>query len=226
MNFPTHITPILPLENGDKLSRDEFERRYNAMPNLKKAELVEGIVYMASPLHFESHGKPHGFILTWLGTYCAATPSVHFADNATVRLDEDTEVQPDALLFLPPAQGGQCRISEDDFLVGSPELIVEIAASSASYDLHSKRRIYQRCGVLEYLIWVVYEQRFEWLQLWQGQYVPLQPDAMGLLRSQVFPGLVLVVEALLTGDLAKVLAKLQQGLQTTEHTAFVEKLSK
>jgi Uma2 family endonuclease len=226
MNFPTPITPLPPLENGDKLSRDEFERRYNAMPHLNKAELVEGIVYLASPLHFESHGQPHGFILTWLGTYCAATPRVYFADNATVRLDTNTEVQPDALLFLPSTQGGRCHISEDDFLVGSPELIIEVAASSASYDLHSKRQVYQRCGVLEYLIWVVYEQRFEWLQLQQGQYLPLQPDARGLLHSQIFPGLVLAVAALLTRNLAQVLAELQKGLQTTEHTAFVEQLSK
>jgi hypothetical protein len=55
---PKEVISVLPLENGDRLSRYEFERRYQAMPNLRKAELLEGVVYiMASPLRIKSHGK-------------------------------------------------------------------------------------------------------------------------------------------------------------------------
>jgi len=125
------------LENGDRLTRYEFERRYEAMPHLKKAELIDGVVYMGSPVRFERHGKPHSYAIGWLAVYCAATPGVDLGDNATVRLDVDNEPQPDALLRLDPSVGGQSRISDDDYVEGAPELIVEIAASSASYDLHS-----------------------------------------------------------------------------------------
>lgn len=68
----THQSKILPLENGDRLSRIEFERRYQAMPELKKAELIEARVYIASPFRI-IHGQPHAHIMTWLGVYCAAT---------------------------------------------------------------------------------------------------------------------------------------------------------
>jgi len=127
-----------PLESGDRLTRHEFERRYHAMPHVKKAELIEGVVYIPSPVHFEDHAEPHSWAVTWLGVYCAATPGVKLGDNATVRLDLDNEVQPDALLRLEPAAGGRSRISYDDYVKDAPELIVEIAANSASYDLHDK----------------------------------------------------------------------------------------
>ncbi|MEB3309721.1 MAG: Uma2 family endonuclease, partial [Snowella sp.] len=134
--------PISPLENGDKLTRQEFERRYHAMPNLKKAELIEGIVYMASPLRISNHGEPHAHIMTWLGFYQVFTPNLQLGDNCTVRLDADNEPQPDALLRI--RNGGQSTISEDGYVEGAPELIVEIAASTVSLDLHQKLNVYRR----------------------------------------------------------------------------------
>jgi Uma2 family endonuclease len=215
----------LPLENGDHLTRPEFERRYQARPDIKKAELIEGVVYMPSPVRFKSHGEPHGWIIGWLFTYCAATPGVHLADNATVRLDLENEVQPDALLRLEPIAGGHSHVSADDYIEGAPELIVEVAASSASYDLHEKLRVYRRNGVQEYLVWQVADQRVEWFHLTDGAYLPLTPDASGALTSQVFPGLRLLVPALLSGDIAHVLAELQKGLNTADHAAFVKRLA-
>jgi Uma2 family endonuclease len=220
------MTPKLPpLENGDRLTRPEFERRYQAMPHIKKAELIEGVVYMASPLRFEPHAEPHGQIITWLGVYHAATPGVRLGDNATVRLDMDNEPQPDGLLRLNESVGGRSRLSDDGYVEGAPELIAEVAASSASYDLRDKLRVYRRNGVQEYLVWQVYDQRLDWFRLREGEYVPLQPDAAGIVRSEVFPGLWLAIPALLEGNLAQVLAVLQQGLATSEHAAFVEQLS-
>jgi Uma2 family endonuclease len=219
------ITPGLPiLEGGDRLSRAEFERRYQAMPEVKKAELIEGVVYVASPVRIKHHGEPHGDIVTWLGLYKAATPGVMLGDNTTVRLDAENEPQPDALLRIDEARGGQSRISEDDYLEGAPELIVEIAASSASYDLHDKRRAYQRNGVLEYLVWLTQEQDFRWYILQEGQYVRQSPDELGILRSQVFPGLQLAVTALLAGDMQRVLAVLQEGIGSEAHQNFLKKL--
>lgn len=215
---------IPPLENGDHLTCQEFERRYHAMPRLKKAELIEGTVFMPSPLHFEQHAEPHAFVMGWLATYWAATPGVRLADNATLRLDADNEFQPDALLRLPERAGGQSRISQDDYLEGAPELIVEIASTSASHDLHDKRKVYRRNGVREYLVWLVREKRMLWFVLEDGEYQPLEPGTDGLLRSRIFPGLALDVRALLDGDLARVLAALQRSLQTAEHQAFMKVL--
>lgn len=221
---PTPET-LLPLENGDRLTRREFERRFDAMPHLKKAELIEGVVYLPSPVRVKSHGKPHGQIMAWIGAYCAATPEVDFADNATLRLDPDNEPQPDAMLWINEAAGGRARFSEDDYLEGSPELIVEIAASTASYDLHDKMKVYRRNGVQEYIVWRVYDRQIDWFYLEAEQYARLSPDTEGTLESRVFPGLRLEASALINGDLARVLAELQKGLASDIHIAFVERLS-
>ncbi|MFM5890097.1 MAG: Uma2 family endonuclease [Dolichospermum sp.] len=222
----TAISPILtipPLENGDKLTRHEFERRYHAMPNLKKAELIEGVVYVASPVRAKQHGKPHARIMGWLIAYEAATPGVEALDNTTVLIDTDNEPQPDALLRIET--GGQSRINKDDYVEGAPELIVEIAASSASYDVHEKLKVYRRNQVQEYLIWRVYDYQFDWFRLQQGEYIQLQPNADNIICSQVFPGLWLDKTALLGGDLGTVLAVLQQGLASPEHENFISRLS-
>ncbi|MDM9379624.1 Uma2 family endonuclease [Chlorogloeopsis sp. ULAP01] len=225
MTFAANLAKSLPLlENGDRLTRNEFERRYHAMPDLKKAELIEGVVYVPSPLRYYRHGRPHAHIMAWLGLYSSATPGVEFADNATVRLDLDNEPQPDALLRIEEACGGRSRISEDDYVEGAPELIVEIASSSASYDLHDKLKVYRRNGVQEYIVWQMAEQKLDWFNLQKGEYIPLQPNESGLICSRVFPGLDLTVAALLAGDLATVLAQVQKSMTTKVHQAFVELL--
>ncbi len=214
-----------PLENGDRLTRSQFEQRYAAAPHIHKAELIEGVVFVASPVRARSHGRPHGLVVTWLGVYAAATPSVDLAVDATVRLDEDNEVQPDALLRLEPEVGGNSVITPDDYIAGAPELVVEVAASSASYDLGDKLKVYRRNGVQEYLVWQQYENEVLWLRWQEGRCVPLDPDEAGILRSQVFPGLWLSVEALRQGDRAALLATLQSGLHSPDHAAFRQRLS-
>ena len=218
---PNELIP--PLENGDKLTRLEFETRYQRMPHLKKAELIEGIVYMGSPLRINQHGNPHAHVITWLGTYEAATPGVQSGDNCTVRLDAENEPQPDALLRIKA--GGQSTISEDGYVEGAPELIVEIAASTVSIDLHDKQRAYQRNQVQEYLVWRVYDQEFDWFRLREGKYIKLQPDEQGIIKSEIYPGLWLDVNGLLAGNLAKVLQVLQQGIATKEHQNYTSRKS-
>jgi Uma2 family endonuclease len=214
-----------PLESGDHLRRAEFERRYEAMPWVKKAELVEGVVYMGSPVRNRSHGKPHGMIIGWLAAYMAATPGVELSDNATVRLDLDNEPQPDALLRIEPEAGGHSRVSEDDYIEGPPELVVEIAASSASYDLHDKLHAYRRNMIQEYVVWRIYDQQIDWWVLHEGEYQHLTFDENGSIHSRVFPGLCMNVPALLNGDLAGVLATQQSMLMNEEHAAFVAHLT-
>ena len=219
-----HTEEVPPLHNGDRLTRKEFERRYDAMPPGVKAELIEGVVYMIASVRIQSHSEPHFLITTWLGHYAVATPGVRGADNATARFDPDNEPQPDAALFIDPACGGQASISEDDYLEGAPELAVEVAASSASYDLHDKKRAYRRNGVQEYLVWRTREEALDWFVLDDERYVRREPGDDGLIESRVFPGLYLEAEALLEGDAAAVLDTVRAGTETEEHAAFVDEL--
>jgi Uma2 family endonuclease len=215
---------IPPLENGDTLTRAEFERRYEAMPHLKKAELIEGVVYVPSPVRHSYHGHQHTHLIGWLAQYEANTPGVEASDNVTVRLDLDNEPQPDALLFIDPACGGQARIDADGYIEDAPELVAEVAASTVSYDLHAKLRVYRRNGVREYIVWRVLDKEIDWFVLRAEQYERLPLDAEGLYRSEIFPGLWLDPAALLRGELATVLAVVQRGLASPEHAAFATRL--
>ena len=216
------VHEIPPLKQGDYLTRDEFERRYNAMPEATKAELIEGRVYMSSPVRYNSHGKPDRHLNTWLGVYGAFTPGTSGANNATIRMDDPNEPQPDGILIIE--KGGQAIIGPDDYLEGAPELAIEVSASTASRDLGEKLASYRRNGVREYIVWSIYEGQLTWFSLEAGEYVPLSPDSDGILRSRVFPGLWLDVEALLNDEMATVLSMLQKGLESPEHGAFVERL--
>ena len=212
------------LENGDRLTRAEFERRYEARPDLKKAELIEGVVHLPGPTRSAGHARPQAALVGWLGTYALATPGVQVSDSPTVRLDLDNEPQPDAAMLIDPEAGGQARVSEDDYIEGAPELVAEVAASSASYDLHDKLHAYRRNGVREYLVWRTLDRRFDWFELVDGVFRPRRPDAVGLASSGVFPGLRLAVEALLSGDLSTIVAAQQGALGEPAHAAFVERL--
>lgn len=219
------VEDIPILEPGDRLSRDEFERRYNAMPNLKKAELIEGVVYMPSPVRFERHGEPHVHLTTWLGNYAAKTRGVRVGDNSTVRLDLDNEPQPDALLMIDPACGGQARISDDDYVENAPELVGEVTASTVSFDLGTKLNVYRRNGVREYIAWRVQDNEIDWFVLHGDKYDKITPSDSGVLCSETFPGLWLDPAALTSGDLAAVLSTLATGTSSSEHAAFLKRLS-
>ncbi|MGF1515943.1 MAG: Uma2 family endonuclease [Elainellaceae cyanobacterium] len=216
---------MTPLQSGDRLTRLEFERRYRAMPHVKKSVLFEVVVYMASPLRFEPHAEPHGYLMGWLWTYKVATPGVRMGDNPTVRLDVDNEPQPDALLMIDEVCGGGARISADGYVEGSPELVAEVAASSAAIDTGDKKRAYRRSGVVEYVVWQVFDQKLDWYHLKDDDYVPLECDQQGILRSVVFPGLWLDSAAMLAGDMPTVLAVQQQGLASEAHQEFLGQLA-
>jgi len=199
--------PPLPLESGEFMDSREFVRRYERTPLVKKAELIEGVVYMGSPVSVR-HSKRDALIQGWLVAYASRHPETEVHTNATVILDAENTFQPDALLRRLPEHGGTTRVTEDGYLAGPPELIVEVAASSASIELRDKRRAYCRNGVREYLVWLVAEARLEWFCLEDDEYRPQLPDAEGVLQSRVFPGLRLPTVPLLAGDTAKVLAAL------------------
>lgn len=225
---PSRVSPVVtvpPLESGDCLSAEEFLQRYEAMPEVKKAELIEGVVYMGSPVRIVQHGRPDSVIQTWLGHYAAYTPGTETAPNSTIVFDRDNVPQPDALLRVLPECGGKTELTKDGYLSGPPELIVEVTATSASKDLHVKLRAYRRNRVLEYLVWRTVDAAFDWFVLEREEYVPNQPDAQNVLHSRVFPGLALNLTALLAEDAAAVLAALEQAMHTPEHAGFVARLA-
>ena len=195
------------------------------MPEVKKAELIDGVVYMPPALSID-HGVPHFDLITWLGLYRILTPGVSGADNASIRFNDDNMPQPDALLRILESRGGRCRITSDRYLEGGPELIAEIANTTADDDLGPKRDLYRRFGVQEYIVWRVGDGALDWFALRKGLYWPLAPGSDGIIRSEVFPGLWLDPAALLRGDSARVLAVAQQGHGSPEHTAFLQELAR
>lgn len=211
-----------PLQHGERLTTGEFWRRYEAMPDLKKAELIEGVVYVGSPVTIEYHGTPDSHLLTVLGTYRAFTPGVEIGNNSTVRLDKGNVVQPDGLLYIESGCGGRVKLQKG-YVVGGPELAAEIAATTADYDFGKKMPLYRRNGILEYVVWRVLDRAIDWFVLRGGDYEKL-PLTDGIYRSETFPGLWLDAEALLNGDLPRVHRVLQEGLASAEHQAFAADL--
>ncbi len=226
MSLPesVHHKKIFPLEPGDRLTAAEFERRYEVTPSEIKAELIEGIVYMQSAAKL-SHGRPYGFMTTWIGNYCFATPGTDYAADATDRLDDSNQPQPDISLFVLPEFGGQTSISDDGYLTGGPELIVEIAGSSLAIDRGPKLRTYEQHGVKEYLIWRVKDRSLEWYVRRDDRFELHQPDGAGVFRSEVFPGLWLDNDAALRRDGVMTMQILDQGLASESHAAFVNLLT-
>lgn len=208
----TRTDAPVSLESGDHLTREEFHSRYLARPDIKKAELIEGVVYVPSPVRFDRHAEQTGAVLLWLGTYAIRTPGVRFGSDGTLLLDGGNEPQPDAVLWRPAS--GAARLTDEGYLEGAPQLVVEVAASSVSYDLHEKKEAYRRNGVGEYIVWRVLDAAIDWFRLKDGTYARIEPGADGVIESEQFPGLRLQVAGMLAGDLTAVLAEFQGAPRT------------
>jgi len=213
---------VIELQNGDRMSREEFHRLYEQTPEGFKAELIGGIVYVASPL-LPTHGKPNILLSAVLAAYEGKTPGVDASDNTTILLGKRGEPQPDLYLRILPEYGGQSRSTEDGYVDGAPEFIIEIAGSSRAIDLHVKTDDYARYGVREYFVHCVNEKRLRWFDLAGGK--ELQPDSAGIYRIGVFPGLWINGPALLAHDYAALMTTLEQGLSSEEHAALVRQLA-
>jgi Uma2 family endonuclease len=138
---------------------------------------------------------------------------VEHASAPTVKLSRIDVPEPDSLLFIKPEAGGNCCISDDDY---APEFVAEIAASNASYDLREKLHSYLRAGVREYFVWRTYDEAVDWFVLREDEYVRLEPDADGIVRSSFFPGLWLNTKGLLAHERLGVLKALDEGIKTRE----------
>lgn len=212
--------PVPPLVDGERLSRVEFERRYEAMPDIK-AELIGGVVHVASPTK-AGHGRPHQLLSTCIGNYVAATPGVDASLETTVRLGDEDEPEPDISLFVV---GGGCREDAQGYLAGPPELVAEVSLSSLSLDLNAKRRAYERHGCREYLVLAVPDAALRAFALEGATLRPRALDPDGVFRSQAFPGLWLDGPAILRLDRRRADEVVRAGLASPEHAAFVRALA-
>ncbi len=214
---------FIALHNGDEMKQKEFHLAYSRMPENHRFELIGGMVFEPSPVSY-THGTNHSVLNSLLSLYAAKTPGVEIADNATVVLGEDDEVQPDILLRVIEKCGGLSKISESDFVVGAPELVAELAYSSKAIDLNLKKRRYVLAGVPEYIVFCLRPLQLYWYNLKTGEQI--RKDGDGILRSQIYPGLWIHVDAVLQGEQKKALLSLREGIASTEHKVFVRKLAK
>jgi len=220
------LSPVVTppgLITGQRMSVEEFLRRWEELDDLKKAELIDGIVYVPSPLSLE-HGDLDTLIHWWLAHYAHATPGCKAGNNSTW-LMLGSAPQPDAYLRITPSHGGQSG-KERQFGTGAPELAVEICVTSTEVDFGPKLKLYERAGVREYITIELFGQRIVWRMIENAIYVSQQVPPDGNLRSQVFPGLWLDVAAFWNDDGPKMLAALNAGLSSEDHQRFVERLSR
>jgi hypothetical protein len=220
---PQPQSPIPPLRDGERLTQEEFHRRYEACPKHVKAELIGGVVHMASPLG-ERHGERHVNLSGVMWIYQTATPGIRGVDNATTILGEQSEPQPDLSLRILAEYGGQAKVNPQGYLAGAPELIAEVADSREAIALGAKRADYQQAGVREYLVVCVREQEIHWFDFRAGG--ELHPTRKGIYRSRIFPGLWVDGPALLAGNAPRLLEVVQQGIASRQHAAFVERLAR
>ncbi len=216
--------PPLRLENGDRLSKAEFLKRWNEQPSLNHAELLEGIVHLnAAAIRCRDHGEPQYVMMRLLGTYCDVTPHIKVMGPSSIDLDDENFPEPDVVMYSTHPRLAQTKVDHEGYLVGPPELIVEIAASTASVDLHVKKDVYERAGVKEYLVWRTIEAGLDWFVLENGLYVRNKVDpADGFMKSRVFPGLWIKEAVLLKMDVKQILASMQEGITSAAHQEFCE----
>ncbi len=210
------------LANGDQMPQEEFHRRYQAYSEDTKFELIAGTVYMASPLR-----SPHGYfsvLLAWLfESYSVETPGVQALHDATILLDEDNEPQPDLTLLVLPEFGGKTTLTPGSYIKGAPELICEIAHSTQAIDLHQKKNAYRKAGVGEYLVLSIEEGEVAWFDFKARR--AITPNSEGISKSRIYPGLWLMIPALIAQRRNDLMATLRSGLESPEHAAFVKRMS-
>lgn len=221
--IPAPRNGYVPLHNGDHMDAETFHALYEQTPEGFKAELIGGIVYVASPV-YGFHADPHARAMTWLGLYMTRTPGVQLLDNCSMRLDEENELQPDAMLRIRSEYAGRSSLNEKGVVVGPPELLLEVAYTSRNIDLKQKMRQYEQAGVEEYVVVLAEKNEVEWFYMFNNRFRPLRATA-GLLKSKVFPGLWLEPATLFSDSTDSLLDAVVEGTDSNGHSKLVAKLA-
>jgi hypothetical protein len=219
---PRKVLP--PLTAGEHLDQPTFHERYEAMPPETRAELVDGVVYMPSPMRHD-HGQESRVVAGWLDNYQRLTPGVDGGDGSTLRLDLRAEPLADHHLRIPAAAGGQSHIDEEGYIAGAPELVAEVARSTRSFDLNAKKADYERAGVREYLVVELDPNRVHWFVRRGDKFEDLSAGPDGIFRSEAFPGLWLDPRALYAQDRDRLYRVLKRGIRSADHAAFAARVA-
>jgi Uma2 family endonuclease len=209
------------LVNGESMSQPEFHRRYLAGSDGTRWELIRGTVFQVPP-RTEPNGRYTALLGGLVTHYELSTPGVCPALGITRILGDRSEPQPDLIMRLLPGYGGLAKLDEDQYLVGPPELVVEVAHSTRSIDMNGKRADYLAAGVQEYLVLCVEEEEIHYFHFPSKQ--KLKADKAGVWKSRVFPGLWIDGPALIACDGLRLVAAVQKGLATPDHADFVRRL--
>jgi Uma2 family endonuclease len=212
-----------PLVAGQHLDQASFHERYEAMPPGTRAELINGVVFIPSPVG-PDHGRAHFTAVVWLGFYAERTAGVEGLDNTSTALGPISEPQPDLQLRVLSEYGGRTQ-TDRRFVRGVPELVVEVSHTTEGTDLGPKRDDYERAGVAEYVVVALESAEVLWHVLANGRFEIVPPDTDGLYRSREFPGLWLDPVALLGRDTQRLREVVALGLATPDHAAFVARLA-
>jgi Uma2 family endonuclease len=216
---------IPPFENGDRMDQKTFMALYEQTPKGFRAELINGEVHTPSPVSVR-HGRPHQHLSTLLGTYAVETEGTEAFIDITAIMSQNSVPQPDLSLIVTPEAGGQTAENARGYLTGAPELAVEVSNTTAGIDLNAKLLDYERYGVREYLVVIVREREVRWYGRRKDRFTPMKPDADGVLKSKVFPGLWLDTAGVFDRSAKQLLATLRKGLASPEHAKFAAKLAK
>jgi hypothetical protein len=211
------------LLEGQRLDQSAFHDLYESMPPGTRAELIDGVVYMPSPIGMQ-HGGALVPVIVWLAYFAEHTPGVQVMDNVTTIVGRRSELQPDAMLRILPECGGRTS-NKRGFVRGAPELVFEVARASRYVDLGPKLVVYQQAGVLDYIVHAMNPDEILWFSREQKTLVPQTIGSDGLYRSTTFPGLWLDPQALVAMNYQRLRAVLDLGCATPEHAAFVAKLA-
>jgi len=216
---------VRPLQGGERMRRNEFERRFDATPGLKRAELVEGTVWIPPQMGEVRYGSARMALIGLIGSYCAATPGVSGGAHGHIRLDAVNMPQPDVSVHLGKAYGGQSRIDADGYLEGAPEFVADVVRQRAEWPTGRVEAL-RRNGVREFAVWRVDDCLIDWFVVRDGKQERLEMGADGVYRSRVLPGLWVDPVALLTDERARAMAVMRQGIASPEQGEFIERLKR
>ena len=174
---------------------------YALVPDRQKADLLDGVIYVASPDTY--HGDQYtNFLARLLAGFCEARDlGKVFGSRFAFRLSPHRCPEPDVAVVL----ASRLHLVDDHGMTGGPDVAVEVVSrDSRTRDYRDKRRIYEESGVSEYWLVDPIKGRADFLVLEAGKYQSAVLDDGSIFRSRVLPGFFLDGRWLFGEDLPKV----------------------
>jgi len=201
------VVPPSPLSpDSDLVTVEEF---YCLVPDGQKADLIDGVIYMASPDTRRSD-RLGGFIKFLMQGYAAVQGLGEvYGSRFAFELSQFRAPEPDAAFVRTE----RLHLVSERRMVGGPDIAVEIVSrESRQRDYGEKKQLYADAGVSEYWIIDPLQRRVEFHRLHAGRYEPVPLEQNRIFRSAMLEGFWLDVEWLLAEALPNEYQKLQEIL--------------